>query len=302
MGCKSCFAVLALSLAPMAAWPHTDVVNAGRSLVPTPSAGPTSSTKSGSLWMCWLDGAPLQNLPLPTPKAVVRVAHAGQVFAAETVEVTPFGTEWLRLKSTTSGDPVWVPLAYCQRVSPDNAMSGDLPIGDERLGPYDGLTADYRPSDLVRVAQCYCFNDEPQRLRAEAAQACIRMLEAAQREAGLTIKILSAYRSAQTQAYLCRRKIESEGIEQRAVARPGHSEHQLGTTVDLVGDNGRHLLTERFNWTREGQWLRFNCGRFGFVQTYSRQRAQRDGIAYEPWHFRYVGRTNVQRFRKDNDE
>ena len=295
-------AVLALCVAPMAAWSHTDVMDAGRARVPTPSARPTSSTTSDNLWTCWLDGAPLQSLPLPAPKAVARVAHAGQVFAAETVEVTPFGTQWLRLKSGASGNPFWVSLAYCRRVAPDNAIGGDLPIGRERLGPYEGLPADYRPSDLLRVAQRYCYSDEPQRLRAEAADACVRMLDAARREAGLTIRILSAYRSAQTQAYLCRQKIVSDGVEQRAVARPGHSEHQLGTTVDLVGENGRDLLNERFVRTREGQWLRYNCGRFGFVRTYSNRRALHDGIAYEPWHFRYVGRANVQRFRNDDDE
>jgi SAM-dependent methyltransferase len=56
-----------------------------------------------------------------------------------------------------------------------------------RLGRYDGLPADYRPTDLVALPQRYRYNDEPQLLRAEAAKACVQMLNAAQREAGLTI-------------------------------------------------------------------------------------------------------------------
>jgi hypothetical protein len=249
--------------------------------------------------MCWYDGAPLHKLPVPASEVVSDVARAGQVLAAGTVEVTPFGTEWVRVKSRTNGDRLWVPLAYCRRVAPENSSNGDLPIGQERVGPYDGLPTDYRPSDLVPLPERYRYNDEPQLLRAEAAEACARMLNVARREAGLTIKVLSAYRSAQTQAHLCRQKIQSLGIEQRLVARPGHSEHQLGTTVDLVGDEGLHLLNERFSTTREGRWLQRNAGRFGFVQTYSRQRTPHNGIEYEPWHFRYVSRSKVERFKSE---
>ncbi|MCX8037105.1 MAG: M15 family metallopeptidase [Candidatus Sumerlaeia bacterium] len=233
---------------------------------------------------------------------MAKVARAGQVFQAETVEATPFGTEWLRLRSGETGTPLWVPLAYVRRVAPENAMGGDLPIGREQIGPYHGLPLDYCPSDLVLLPARYCFNDEPQRLRAEAAEACRRLLDAAQQESGLRIRVLSAFRSAQTQAYLCRRKISAAGIEQRDVARPGHSEHQLGTAVDLTAANGLHLLNERFGETREGRWLAENCRRFGFVQSYSRARAFREGTPYEPWHFRYVGRLNVERFERTLNE
>jgi len=284
----------------MIASSHTAAFEIGRVLPTASSAGPTSASKANDLWTCWYDGAPVHKLPLPAPTTIARVARAGQVFSAETVEVTPFGTEWIRLRSRATGDPFWVALAYCRRVAPENAASGNLPIGEERLGPYDGLPADYRPTDLVPLPPRYRYNDEPQRLRAEAAEACVQMLDAARREAGLTINILSAYRSVTTQAWLCRRKIESAGIEQRLVARPGHSEHQLGTTVDLVGDEGLHLLNERFGSTPEGRWLRANCRRFGFIQSYASARPpDRRGFPDEPWHFRYVGRANVNHFDKE---
>jgi hypothetical protein len=299
---RSSIAAAALWLAPLVAFSHTIAFEGGRGFAvgraPTaaPSVRPTSGAKADNLWTCWYDGAPVQRLPLPTPKVTSQTARAGQVFAAETVEVSPFGMEWIRLRSRVTGDTLWVPLAYCRRVAPENAASGNLPIGRERLGRYDGLLADYRPTDLVSLPSRYRYNDEAQLLRAEAAQACVQMLNAAHREAGLTINVLSAYRSLRTQAWLCRRKIESAGIEQRLVARPGHSEHQLGTTVDLVGDEGLDLLNERFSMTPEGRWLSSNCRRFGFVQTYARRRTPSDATPCEPWHFRYVGRANVDRF------
>jgi len=252
--------------------------------------------RGGDEWICWYDGAPLRTVPLPSEGPVVRRASGGERFEVETIEDTPFGTKWLCVRRVRGGRPLWIPLAYCRHVAPENLVAGDLPIGRERIGLYDGLPFDYRPSDLVRLPQRYCYNDLPQRLRAEAAEACLRMLDAARREAGLDIKVLSAYRSARTQAYLCRRKIEAAGIDQRLVARPGHSEHQLGTAVDLVRSDGRWLLDERFGQTPEGRWLRFNCGRFGFVLSYTRERTRREGIRFEPWHFRYVRPENVGRF------
>jgi len=307
---KKGLVVLALWLAPMGALAHTATMDTGRSLSSVTSAHAAcgnasrhSFTGENNLWTCWYDGAPVHNMPLPAPKAVASIARAGQVFAADAVEATPLGTEWIRVKSGSNGDRLWVPLAYCRRVAPENAATGDLPIGRERVGPRDGLPLDYCPSDLVTVPGRYCFNDLPQQLRAEAREALLQMLDAARREAGLTIQVLSSYRSAQTQASLCRRKIASMGIEQREVARPGHSEHQLGTTADLVSHAGLHLLHERFDSTREGRWLRLNCRRFGFVQSYSRGRASRAGIAYEPWHFRYIGPANAEREKATmNDE
>jgi len=312
MDYRKCIAVFGLWLVPIAALSHTSAIGLGRergqfmncpdkSFPVISATRVTSDSKTADLWTCWYDGAPVHTLPLPAPDIVSRVARAGQVFAADAVEVTPLGTQWIRLKSGTEGKRLYVPLAYCRRVAPENIAGSDLPIGRENLGPYDGLPANYRPSDLVAVPSRYCYSDLPQELRAEALEACLQMLDAARRETGLTIKILSAYRSAQTQAYLCRQKIESAGIEQRLVARPGHSEHQLGTAVDLVGDGGMYLLHELFNTTGEGRWLQLNSHRFGFVPSYSRQRALDEGTPYEPWHFRYVGRDNIEPFQADGD-
>jgi len=293
---------LVLCLAPTIARSHADVAGRAREAAVAPASASTSTLQPAEEWTCWFDGAPLQNLPLPTPKAVARTARAGQVLAVESVELTPFGTEWVRVKSQSTAGRLWVPLAYVRRVSPDNPTSGDLPVGQERVGPYDGLPIHYQPSDLAPIPARYCYNDVPQRLRAEARQACREMLDAAKDEAGLHIKVLSSYRSAQTQAYLCRQKIKSEGIGQQDVARPGHSEHQLGTTVDLVADNGLHLLNDGFGSTPEGRWLQRNCHRFAFIQSYTKKRERRDGSPYEPWHYRYVGRANVKRFTESKDE
>lgn len=74
----------------------------------------------------------------------------------------------------------------------------------------------------------------------------------------------------------------------RWVAPPGYSEHATGLAVDF-GSRSRPgcNLEPCFANTRTGQWLAANAPRFGFEMSFRQGNAQ--GIAFEPWHFRYVG-------------
>jgi D-alanyl-D-alanine carboxypeptidase len=121
------------------------------------------------------------------------------------------------------------------------------------------------------------------------------MLRAARKD-GLNIKVLSAYRSYAHQTFLYMRNVRSAGLIQPYSAKPGHSEHQLGTTIDLVGEDVRHRLKPDFASTPEGKWLRENSHRFGFIQSYREDNQHKTGYFPEPWHFRYVGKAHVKRF------
>ncbi|HMB69354.1 MAG TPA: D-alanyl-D-alanine carboxypeptidase family protein, partial [bacterium] len=39
-----------------------------------------------------------------------------------------------------------------------------------------------------------------------------------------------------------------------------------------------------------GRWLVERAAEFGFVLSFSRERHEARGVAFEPWHLRYVGR------------
>jgi D-alanyl-D-alanine carboxypeptidase len=116
--------------------------------------------------------------------------------------------------------------------------------------------------------------------------------------AGLRPTIISAYRSfaAQTIAWS---KWQDEYPDRATIisAPPGHSEHQLGTTIDfgspelsaLVGDDDIEFHTD-FYLTSEGQWLAQHAHEYGFVLSYPRETYELTGMYYEPWHYRFVGR------------
>ncbi len=181
--------------------------------------------------------------------------------------------------------------------SPTVAEAGDaqggehLPCGD-MLVPIDkerALAADCAPGDLVPLPAQWVANGT-QYLRAEAAEALVRMLEDA-RAAGHEIRVTSAYRSYEEQAwtfdYWVRQLGEAEA--RRTSAEPGHSEHQLGTTVDLSTASLGWALTPEFGDTAAGRWLAENAWRYGFVMSYPEGSEPVTGYAYEPWHWRYVG-------------
>ncbi|MFH1474936.1 MAG: M15 family metallopeptidase [Chloroflexota bacterium] len=126
----------------------------------------------------------------------------------------------------------------------------------------------------------------------------LRALRAAARAAGLPIGITSAYRSASTQAWTFAHWVRVGGYAQaiRTSARPGHSEHQLGTAIDFTIPGA--LQPWRYaDWgrTRTGSWLRANAWRFGFVLSYPPGEYARSCYSYEPWHYRWVGRELARR-------
>ena len=49
-----------------------------------------------------------------------------------------------------------------------------------------------------------------------------------------------------------------------------------------------------FEDSKEGIWLRENSHRFGFILRYPRDKIEKTGYGYEPWHFRYVGERHAK--------
>jgi len=102
---------------------------------------------------------------------------------------------------------------------------------------------------------------------------------------GLNLYISSGFRSYGDQKAIYDRLVAQGGVAyaDRDTARPGHSEHQTGLTVDL------NSISESFAYTPEGRWVRDNAHRFGFVIRYPQGKESVTGYIWEPWHLRYLG-------------
>ena len=123
-----------------------------------------------------------------------------------------------------------------------------------------------------------------QRLTPKAAAAWQEM-QAAARDGGVTLFIVSGFRSIEYQASLIRKKINAgQGVgEILAVnAAPGFSEHHTGRAIDIATPGSRPL-TEEFETSAAFEWLQHNAATFGFSMSYPRDNPQ--GFIYEPWHW-----------------
>jgi D-alanyl-D-alanine carboxypeptidase len=147
---------------------------------------------------------------------------------------------------------------------------------------------DFVPPDLVNVPVAHTW---PPVLRREAADAIVRMFQAASDEAGLALASNSAYRSYDSQVSVYDQDVAAHGQQfaDTDTARPGYSEHQTGLAIDIGAASGHCSLDPCFGGTPEGQWVAANAWRFGFLLRYTADKVPVTGYAFEPWHFRYIG-------------
>ncbi len=149
----------------------------------------------------------------------------------------------------------------------------------------NALPPDYRPEDLVSL------NDYPLAVSrndlslSRSVMPHVLALDEAAKADGITLVFSSSFRSWEYQKGLYERYVQRHGKEEadRFSARPGHSQHQLGTVVDFGS------ITEAFADTDAGRWMAQNAGDYGFSLSYPKGGEELTGYMWEPWHFRFTG-------------
>ena len=130
-------------------------------------------------------------------------------------------------------------------------------------------------------------------LRREAAQALLALQRAAAAD-GVEIVVISAFRSRELQRQLFfevgAARNQTPQDRARVSAPPGFSEHSTGYAVDL-GDARRpdSNLSASFEATPAFAWLMANAARYHFNLSFP--SGNRQGVSYEPWHWRFEGST-----------
>ena len=178
-------------------------------------------------------------------------------------------------------------------------LAGSQPLLVNRQHP---VTSDFAPADLVNLSE-YCDSslvkikyDGTQGVR-EAADALLRMLEAAKADGITNWQVSAAYRSYADQQRIFDNKVKSfqnnnpdwslsrcRSAASVTVADPGASEHHTGLAFDMTVPN-----TSMFLGTKQCTWLHQHCWEYGFILRYTDEKQQITGFAGEAWHIRYVG-------------
>jgi D-alanyl-D-alanine carboxypeptidase len=152
------------------------------------------------------------------------------------------------------------------------------------------LSTRYAPRDLVPTSRAGLGGSH--RVRAFVVDD-LRAMAAAARRAGAPLAIVSAYRrySTQVSVFGSWSRLIGRPAALLVSARPGHSEHQLGTTIDFTNlGGGKPWRVRDWGWTKAGAWLARNAWKYGFVMSYPKGKTTVTCYTYEPWHYRYVGR------------
>jgi D-alanyl-D-alanine carboxypeptidase len=160
------------------------------------------------------------------------------------------------------------------------------------------LPKNYVPKDLVPL-RSYGIStlNRDILLRQEAAQHLSRLVAAAT-VVGEELIVTSAYRSFQYQEVIFDHCAFIYGDDvSKMVARPGHSQHQLGTAVDFTSEAANYRLWLPFGDTSAGRWLFEHADEYGFVLAYPKGREAETGYQWEPWHYRYIGVENAWHLR-----
>ena len=64
----------------------------------------------------------------------------------------------------------------------------------------------------------------------------------------------------------------------------------MGTTIDLTVALGQPL-SSTFGKSPQGKWMARHGWKFGFINPYPKGKRKVSCYGYEPWHWRYVGRS-----------
>jgi D-alanyl-D-alanine carboxypeptidase len=185
------------------------------------------------------------------------------------------------------------PLPACDYVDLPAARVGYGDWGTTVLDTVFQLPAGYAPPDLVDTAKAGLNGGYY--IRGVALDDLSAMIVAAS-AAGARLAVQSAYRSYTGQVLTFNGWVSQAGYAEalRVSARPGHSEHQLATAIDFKTVGG--IAPWRYaDWatSTEGAWLAANAWRFGWLMSYPKGSSAVSCYSYEPWHYRYVGRSTA---------
>jgi zinc D-Ala-D-Ala carboxypeptidase len=237
--------------------------------------------------------APVESSPPSLPSATPSPSAATRGPATTTGPVAPGSTKGtVQLAAAplailmTNGEP----LPPCAYAGIPTSITGQSDFGMTLMDTTYGVTAAYTPAGLVQATASGIRSRE---LVRSIIIPDLKRMAAAASAAGASLAIVSAYRSYQNQTVTFRHWVNIQGYARAltASARPGHSEHQLGTAIDFKSRAGPlpWLMKDWAKQSAAGVWLAANAWKYGFIMSYPRGQIASTCYEYEPWHYRYVG-------------
>lgn len=201
-----------------------------------------------------------------------------------TMEVTVIDSYVITDQTTVPETPATEPVPDTETDPPASSKPAPTPdyTGSHKKEVIDGITY----FDGVMIAnKTYTLPRSYDPGVQPVAMDAFYDMQAAAASEGISLWILSSYRSYDDQEVIYNRYVAQDGRDAADTysSRPGHSDHQTGYTFDL------NSLEQDFQYDPAGQWLEKNCYKYGFIIRYPKGKDSSTGYMYEPWHVRYIG-------------
>lgn len=231
-------------------------------------------------------------LPTKTVDLIINKEDKEEIEKLEWVENPPQDTSIVekvveKFKSSTTNTTNW--WAYPETIYTTKRDGNDLLV---LVNKQYKLPSSYSPSDLVKASNSGIRRGESYYLRNILIPDLTNMINAAKTE-DIDLSIVSGYRSYQTQVdtynYWLSKNNNDVAYVDTFSARPGHSQHQLGTAIDFSSSEIGDKLGDSFTNTKASKWLTQNAYKYGFVISYPKGYETTTGYKFESWHYRFIG-------------
>ena len=249
-----------------------------------------------------------QNYRLKQAKLALEIelTNTRQDFASTTEKLSADIEAFRGLLITTQGEKVNAEQDARRQQEALDAMSSTLGLYQklantdrELLAKYSKvyfLNELYTPKYSITIPTIYTLEPQKEKMISVDVWPFLKkMLDDAQL-ANVDLKIISAFRSFDTQSTLkSGYKVTFGSGASTFSADQGYSEHQLGTTVDFTTvklglDNTAFAKTASYTWLTE------NAYKYGFILSYPKGNTY---YIFEPWHWRFVGKALALRLHDE---
>lgn len=159
------------------------------------------------------------------------------------------------------------------------------------------IERNFKPKNLVDIVNYnvdYIKRENENILLVKEVLEHYQQLYEDAKKQGYLFVVYSGYRSYDKQEHLFY-NVNNENDSISAV--PGFSEHHSGYAVDISTID--HGLTNYLEDSKEYNWLKNNCYKYGFILRFPKGKENITGYLYEPWHYRYVGHIAADIMNKD---
>lgn len=186
------------------------------------------------------------------------------------------------------------------KVTEEPEVKSDKKITDWRLtlANYENILPEDFKVELANI-------DNTKQFDARAIEYLNKMMNDMRKSGISNVWVQSAYRSVErqkelydnsVQKYLKQGKTqeEAERLTDEYIAKPGGSDHNLGLAVDF------NNVDNNFEDLKAFKWLKENAENYGFILRFPKEKEDITKIAYESWHWRFVGEEHAKKMNELN--